>query len=87
MLNRSLCAARRSITSVANAAVVTLALIMTSTFVPAWAQKASSEKSSAPATVAAPAAPSTAAVAATAPSVCLPWQRPLAPVKEGTPLR
>ena len=74
MLNRSLCAARRSITSVANAAVVTLALIMTSTFVPAWAQKASSEKSSAPAAVAAPAAPSTAAVAATAPSVFVPVQ-------------
>ena len=72
MLNHSLCAARRSIISVANAAVVTLALVMTSSLTPAWAQRASSEK--APAAAPAPAAPSTAAVAATAPSVFAPVQ-------------
>jgi D-alanyl-D-alanine carboxypeptidase (penicillin-binding protein 5/6) len=77
MLNHSLCAARRSIISVANAAVVTLALVMTSSPMPVWAQKTSSEKSPAPAAAAAPtapAAPSTAAVAATAPSVFAPVQ-------------
>lgn len=70
MFNHSLYAARRSITSVANAAVVTLALVMTSSLMPVWAQKASSEKSPAPAA----AAPSTAAVAATAPSALTPVQ-------------
>jgi D-alanyl-D-alanine carboxypeptidase (penicillin-binding protein 5/6) len=70
MFNHSLYAARRSITSVANAAVVTLALVMTSSLMPVWAQKASSEKSPAPAAV----APSTAAVAATAPSALTPVQ-------------
>jgi D-alanyl-D-alanine carboxypeptidase (penicillin-binding protein 5/6) len=73
MLNHSLCAARRSITSVANAAVVTLVLMIASTLSPVWAQKASSEKSAAPA-AAAPAPPSTAALAATAPSVLSPVQ-------------
>ena len=72
MFNHFLCAARCSITSVANAAVVTLALVMTSSLMPVWAQKASSEKSPTPA--AAVAAPSTAAVAATAPSVFAPVQ-------------
>ncbi len=72
MLNHSLCVARRIINPVANAAVVTLALLITSSLMPVWAQKASSEKSPAPA--AAPAAPSTAAVAATAPSVFTPVQ-------------
>jgi D-alanyl-D-alanine carboxypeptidase (penicillin-binding protein 5/6) len=73
MLNHSLCAARRSITSVANAAVVTLVLMIASTLSPVWAQKASSEQSAAPA-AAAPAPPSTAALAATAPSVLSPVQ-------------
>lgn len=70
MFNHSLCAARRSITSVANAAVVVLVLVMITGPMPVWAQRASSEKAPAPA----PAAPSTAAVAATAPSVFAPVQ-------------
>lgn len=75
MLNHSLCAARRIISPVANAVVVTLALMIASTLMPVWAQKASSEKSAAPAAAApAPAAPSTAALAATAPSVLTPIQ-------------
>jgi D-alanyl-D-alanine carboxypeptidase (penicillin-binding protein 5/6) len=75
MLNHSLCAARRIITPVANAAVVTLAFVIASTLMPVWAQKASSEKPSTPAAAAAaPAAPSAAALAATAPSVLTPVQ-------------
>ena len=77
MLNHPLCAARRSITSVAIAAVVTLAAVTSSSLAPVWAQKPPTDKtsaaSSAPAS-AAPAAPSTAAVAATAPSALVPVQ-------------
>lgn len=75
MFKHPLCTARRRFSSVANTAVVTLAILIASSLTPVWAQKASSDKSAAPASVApAPAPPSTAAVAATAPSALVPTQ-------------
>lgn len=75
MFKHPLCTARRRFSSVANTAVVTLAILIASSLTPVWAQKASSDKSAAPATAApAPAPPSTAAVAATAPSALVPTQ-------------
>ena len=71
MLNHHLCAARRSIFSVAMATVVTLAALVSTSLSPAWAQKSSSDK--APAS-SAPAAPSNAAKAATMPSSLTPIQ-------------
>jgi len=72
MLNHHLCAARRSISSVAIATVVTLAALVTTSLSPVWAQKSPADKTSATST--APAAPSTAAVAATMPSPLVPIQ-------------
>lgn len=71
MPNRHLCAARRSIFSVAIAAVMTLAALTATGFAPAWAQK--TPKDNTP-PAAAPATPSSAAKAATMPSPVTPIQ-------------
>lgn len=68
MLNQHLCAARRSISSVAIAALVTIAALATTGLAPVWAQQSPKDPS--------PAAPSTAAAAATMPS-------PLTPIQVG----
>jgi D-alanyl-D-alanine carboxypeptidase (penicillin-binding protein 5/6) len=73
MVKHPLCTARRSISSVANTAVVTLAILIASSLTPVWAQKASTDKSAATSAVV-PASPSTAAMAATAPSALVPTQ-------------
>lgn len=75
MLNHLLCAAQRSIHSVATAAVVTLVALASSAPMPVWAQKSPASQA-APAPAPAP-APSTAALTATMPS-------PLEPVQVGT---
>jgi D-alanyl-D-alanine carboxypeptidase (penicillin-binding protein 5/6) len=71
MLNHHLCAARRSMFSVATAALVTLAALTATGFAPAWAQKTPKEKAPA---ASAPATPSSAATAATMPSSLTPIQ-------------
>ena len=71
MLNHHLCAARRSMFSVATAALVTLAALTATGVAPAWAQKTSKEKAPA---ASAPATPSSAATAATMPSSLTPIQ-------------
>jgi D-alanyl-D-alanine carboxypeptidase (penicillin-binding protein 5/6) len=68
MLNQHLCAARRSISSVAIAALVTLAALATTGQAPVWAQKSPKDQT--------PAAPSAAATVATMPS-------PLTPIQVG----
>lgn len=80
MLNHLYCAARRSITSVAIASVVTLAALASTGFSPVWAQKppadkAQTDKAAADKAAAKP-APSNAAKTATMPS-------PLDPVQVG----